>query len=118
MHEIECGKCGKIVRGRSTTQARNNLKNHRVSHGDHNRLQNRSGGGGESEADRIRKETKELLRGNGRGRSSAWIAERISADVSPKQVGISLSHDDSFTKVGVNSRGSTTWELKEDVEEG
>ena len=72
MHEIEC-ECGKVVRGQSMAQARNNLKNHRVSHGDYNRLQNRVGGpsgGGEGKAERIRKEAEELLRGNGRGRSS------------------------------------------------
>jgi len=118
MHEIEC-ECGKVVRGQSIAQARNNLKNHRVSHGDYNRLRNRIGGfggGGESKAERIRKEAKELLRGNGRGRSSAWIAKMIGADVTSTQVGISLSHDDSFMKTGMNNRGTATWQLREDVE--
>jgi len=118
MHEIEC-ECGKVVRGQSMAQARNNLKNHRVSHGDYNRLRNRVGGfggSGESKAERIREEAKELLRGNGRGRSSAWIAKKIGVDVSSTQVGISLSHNDSFIKTGMNNRGTATWQLKKDVE--
>jgi len=118
MHEIEC-ECGKVVRGQSIAQVRNNLKNHKVSHGDYNRLQNRVGGsdgGGESKADKIRAEAEELLRGNGRGRSSAWIAKKIGADVTSTQVGISLSHDDNFMKIGMNNRGTATWQLREDVE--
>ena len=95
------------------------MKNHRVSHGDYNRLRNRVGGsngGGESKAERIREEAEELLRGNGRGRSSAWIAKKIDMNVSSTQVGISLSHNDNFMKTGMNNRGTATWQLKEDVE--
>jgi len=99
-------------------QVRNNLKNHKVSHGDYNRLQNRVGGsnrGGESKAERIRKEAKRLLRGNGRGHSSGWIAKEIGVDASTVQVATSLSQGDDFTKVGTNG-GTATWQLKEDVE--
>jgi len=119
MHEIEC-ECGKVVRGRSMAQARNNLKNHRVSHGDYNRLRNRAGGsdgGGESKAERIREEAEELLRGNGRGHSSSWIAKMIDVDASPVRVAASLSHGDGFTRVGTNG-GTATWQLKVDVERG
>jgi len=117
MHGIEC-ECGKVVRGQSIAQTRNNLKNHRVSHGDYNRLRNRVGGsngGGESKAERIRKEAKRLLRGNGRGHSSSWITREIGVDASTVQVATSLSHGDSFTRVGTNG-GTATWQLKEDVE--
>jgi len=119
MHEIEC-ECGKVVRGQSIAQARNNLKNHKVSHGDYNRLRNRIGGsdgGGESKAERIREEVKHLLKGNGRGHSSSWITKEIGVDASTVQVATSLSHSDSFTRVGTNG-GTATWQLKEDVEEG
>jgi len=116
MHETECEECGKVVKGQSMAQARNNLRNHKVNHGSYNRLRKRSSGGGESKAEKIRKETKRLLQGNGRGHSSSWIAKKIDIDTSTVQVATSLWYGDDFVKIGTN--GSTaTWQLKEDIKE-
>lgn len=118
MREVECEVCGKIIRGKSKAKARNNLKNHWVSHGSYNRLSNRRNGVGESKAGEIREEAKEALRGNGRGHSSKWIAEEIDIDTTPKGVGSSLSYGDDFVRVGgVNGKQAGTWQLREDVAE-
>ena len=88
MHEIEC-ECGKVVRGQSMAQARNNLKNHRVSHGDYNRLRNRIGGFGGVVKVKPReygRRPRNCCVATAGGRSSAWIAKMIGADVTSTQV--------------------------------
>lgn len=124
--EVECPICGKTITGQTKTQAKNNLKNHKVTHGKHNRLKNRipRKNGYRCEKNEIkqfiRNQAREILSKHSKA-SASVLAKKIRRkilerdvvtthdldQITEQKVGLNLYHCDDFEK-----KGNYTWRLK------
>lgn len=108
-----CPTCGKRIPGNSEAQAKANLKNHRVSHGEYNRLNHRKTHKAKMKdryarehsekkkrAEDIRKKAKEILKGNSFGLTAKILRKKLGKKYTLQQVAHALRFSDKIVEIG------------------